>query len=76
MQEQKESTKDLIIALMHQSRSNQPVCETCGNHFKPDKEKIKVEIPETGEAPPHATKTDFVEKPDYCSDKCKTTAEL
>ena len=72
-EKRKKEVRELTIALMHQSRSNQPVCETCGNRFKPDEEEITVELPEEDI---RAAKTSFTEKPDYCSEKCRTADQL
>jgi DNA repair exonuclease SbcCD ATPase subunit len=82
-EKQKKPEKELVMALMHQSKSHQPTCETCGNHFKPEEEELEVETPKELvllfgliEVPPHETTTDFVKKPDYCSPKCEAAKHL
>lgn len=70
---EKQATKELVHALMD-VESNQPKCRNCGEKFKPDIEKIKVEIPETEYV--GGSRTSHVEKPDYCSQQCEVAHKL
>lgn len=54
--------------------SNKPKCRNCGERFKPSTEEIQVELPD--EDVMGASRTSYVEKPDYCSKECKVANAL